>query len=110
MSANYSLRIDAGATYDAVQFRYLEDDKVTPVDLTGWDIRAQIREYPSAALKLELNPEWDSATGLISLVISATDTGTLTADKYVWALEVEKDGVVVRIVSGTVKVSAEVVR
>jgi hypothetical protein len=109
MASNYSLRIDAGATFDSVQFRYLEDDKVTPVNLTGWTARAQIRKTATSALAIELDVT--IADGLISLYASAADTALLTDANYVWALELEHtDDTVIRLVEGKVYVSPEVVR
>jgi hypothetical protein len=110
MAERFNLSIDAGATYDAVEFKYLEDDGVTPVDLTGWTVRAQLRKTPSSSLALAVTPSVDIPTGVISLVITAAQTSTLTESEYVWALEAEKNGVVIRLVNGKAYVSPEVVR
>lgn len=110
MAENLTLYIEAGATFDSYSFRYLEDDKVTPVNLTGWTARLQIRETASGPLVLEVTPTINVAQGLIEFVISATQTASLALSKYVWALELSKAGVVVRLVEGKVVVSAEVVR
>jgi hypothetical protein len=109
MAATYTLEIEAGATFDSVQFRYLEDDKVTPVNLTGWTARAQIRKTAAATLEIELDTTISG--GLISIAASAVDTALLTERNYVWALELEHtDGTVIRLVQGKVYVSPEVVR
>jgi hypothetical protein len=108
MAETYSLQIDAGATFDGLQFRWLEDDKTTPVDLTGWTPKAQIRLTASDALALELTCAISS--GLITVSATAAQTATLTEAKYVWALEMSKAGQVVRLVEGKVYVSPEVVR
>lgn len=108
MASRYSLNIEAGATFDSVQFRYLEDDGVTPVSLTGWTPKAQIRVSPEATLALELT--CTVVNGLIGISATAVQTATLTGSQYVWALELSKAGVVIRLVEGGVSVSPEVVR
>ena len=109
MAEKFTLELDAGATYNALSIRYLEDDKTTPVALDA--LRLQIRETPDAALALEVTPTWDSLTGLIEFEIDAADTASLTLTNYVWALEVDTaDGKTVRLVEGKVHVSPEVVK
>jgi hypothetical protein len=109
MAEKYTLELEAGATYNALSVRYLEDDKTTPVPLTA--LRMQIRETPEAALALEVVPTWDSVTGLVEFEIPAEDTASLALTNYVWALEVDTDeGQTVRLVEGKVIVSPEVVR
>jgi hypothetical protein len=109
MAEKYTLELDAGATFNALSLRYLEDDKTTPVVLT--DARLQIRETPDAELALEVTPTWDAETGLIEFEITAAETASLTLSSYVWALEVDTaDGATVRLVEGKVIVSPEVVK
>lgn len=110
MADSLTLYIEAGATYDAYSFRWLEDDKTTPVNLAGWVPTLQIRETPDADLALEVTPTLNLTEHLIEFVITAEETASLTLPKYVWALELEKNGEVVRLVEGRVVVSPEVVR
>lgn len=109
MAEKYTLELEAGATYNALSVRYLEDDKTTPVALDA--LRMQIRETPEADLALEVTPTWDAVTGLVEFEIPAADTATLLLTNYVWALEVDTvAGETVRLVEGKVIVSPEVVR
>lgn len=110
MADNLTLYIEAGATFDAYSFRYLQDDKVTPVNLTGWTAKLQIRETPDSALALEITPTINTTQALIEFTITAAQTATLTLSKYVWALELTNATTVIRLVEGKVVVSPEVVK
>lgn len=112
MADNLTLYIEAGATFDAYSFRYLEDDKVTPVNLVGWTAKLQIRETPDSALALEVTPTINTTQALIEFTLTPAQTSSLTLSKYVWALELTKTstGQVVRLVEGKVVVSPEVVK
>lgn len=107
-----SLYVQAGATYDLYSFRYLEDDAVTPVDLTGWSALLQVRETAASPdVALEVVPTITAATGMVEFTFTATETASLTGVNYVWAIELTSpDDVVVRLVGGKLVVSPEVVR
>lgn len=112
MAAQLSFEVEAGATFNAYSFQYLNDDGVTPVDLTGWTGKIQVRESASSASKVfEVIPSIEVATGIVSFEFSATQTALLTAQTYVWACELyAPNGDVVRLVEGKIFVSPEVVR
>ena len=109
MAESYSLSVDAGATYNAVSFLYKDEDG-TPINLTGWTGKLQIRETPASSLVVEVIPTLTSA-GMVEFELSATQTALLTQKAYVYAIELtDPDGVVVRLIGGKVNVSLEVVR
>jgi hypothetical protein len=110
MSFVYTMNIDAGATFTR-QFEYLNDDG-TPFDLTDYTALFQARLKPNTALVLEAEPTIDTETGTVSLTLTAEETATLTAEQYVYAIELihTTNEPVIRLVGGTILVSPEVVR
>lgn len=129
--ASYSMTVVRGSTWED-SFVYLQDDGVTPVDLTGYQARMQIRtlvgqfgtstadtlvmELTTANGRLTITP----AEGKVELKVSAADTVLLNPDnakrvKHVYALELFRPaGVdpeyVIPLVQGKVTVLGEVVR
>lgn len=88
----------------------------TPVDLTGYHARMEIKDRIGGTIRLTLTdqtPDFriviDNSAHTISLGISAVDTAGLTWDTGVYDLEmVSPAGKVTRIFSGKVTVSKEV--
>jgi hypothetical protein len=110
-ASDYDLVIQAGANY-LRDFFYLEPDEVTPVDLTGYTARMQIRRAASsdAELLLDVYPEVTVVSGRIRLSLDAVQTGLLTAQSYVYAIELSTSPTnVIRLIGGRVWVSPEVV-
>lgn len=108
MAKKYNLQIDAGTTY-SVSFIYKSDTGV-PFDLTGYSVACQIRSVSPNALILTPTMTKVDAEGLITLSLTATQTGTLTPIPYMYAIEISKDSEVIRVVQGDVVVSEEIVK
>lgn len=106
------LFIEAGSTFSEVQFQYLQDDGITPVDLTGYTAKMQLRLKPSSPVALEIFPTIDSETGTVSVNMTAEETAELTRPKYIYAIELTANSnePVIRLIEGDVLVSLEVVR
>ena len=107
-----------GATFDQTLF-YETGEPSTPVNLTGYTAKMQIRSKPeSKAVILELSTSngritlnYGSNNGAIRLFISATDTALLSVcDKAVYDLELYNGAVTTRILQGNVIISPEVTR
>jgi hypothetical protein len=84
-----------------------------PVDLTGAEVRMQIRAGLGGAVLLELTTENGglaiTGPGTLTRTLSATETAALTWTDGVYDLEVEyADGTVQRYLQGAVTVSREV--
>jgi hypothetical protein len=90
----------------------------TPVDLTNYDARMQVREsYDSTAVILDLvagtGITLGGTAGTIYLEASATVTAGFdgTPNKqFIYDLELESAGVVTRLVEGTFTINPEVTR
>lgn len=106
------LFVEAGSTFSEVQFQYLQDDGVTPVDLTGYSALMQIRRSYSSDAILEIEPTIDVETGTVSVSMTSEETALLTRPKYLYAIELSSDSgePVIRFVEGDVLVSLEVVK
>lgn len=105
-----NLYIEAGATFTR-EITYTNDDG-TLFDLTDYTAELQVRETASSATAtITKTPTISVPDGTISWTFSAAETSTLTADKYVYALELTKtDGTVIRLVEGNLTISPEVVK
>lgn len=116
------ITIEQGATWQhsLTWNEYDENNPPTYVgavkDLTGYTARAQIRRKKrSDTFFIELTTENDriflgGVLGTIELALSAEETAALDFTTGVWDLELEKDGIVIRLVEGAVTLSKEVTR
>jgi hypothetical protein len=92
-------------------------NSATPVNLTGYTARAQLREkLDSETVLLDLTTEngrivLGGAAGTITLQVTAAVTAAMTWRSAVFDLEmVAGDGKIRRLISGTATVSPEVTR
>ena len=109
MAFTVNLYVEAGATLSRT-ITYTNEDG-TLFDLTGYSAQLQVRlTAPAPTAILTKTPTIDVAKAEISWTFTAAETATLIAEKYVYALELTKDGIVTRLVEGDLTVSPEVVR
>jgi hypothetical protein len=118
--AQADICIFQGATFDQVLY-YETGEPSTPVDLTGYTAKMQIRSKPeSKAVILELSTDvgngritlnYSGNNGAIRLFISAADTANLSVcDKAVYDLFLYNGAVKLPILSGNVIISKTVTR
>lgn len=102
---NQTLNIDAGASF-SLGFEY------SNIDLTGYTAQAMFKVYPvTGGSALTVTPTIDVATGYIALNLTATQTASLTAPAYKWAMELtHATKGTIRFVEGDCLVSPEVVK
>ena len=109
----YNIVCPQGATFNQ-QLTWTIDG--TPVDLTFYTARMQIREkYISAVYELNLTTEnggivLGGEDGTVSITISSVDTSSIIAKEYVYDLELDSGGEVTRIIEGKFIVTPEVTR
>lgn len=120
---NQTLKIYQGQTFQ-FRFQVTAADEVTPIDLTDYKARMQVREtLADDDILITLTTENGSISitalsGYVNLLISAADTAALDTDfdvvQWVYDLEVYDDTVsptyVERIAEGVVLVFPEVTR
>lgn len=119
MTPSYDITINQGATFSLILTYYTDDTETTPVDLSGYTARMQIREFKDSADTIaDLTTEnggitLGGALGTITLSISATDTEDLafpTSLTGVYDLELVSGATVTRLVEGNVYFNLEVTR
>jgi hypothetical protein len=126
MSAGkYSFVIEQGATF-TIQLAY-KDNTGTPIDLTGYSGKMQIRPtVTSDTVYLTLSSSLSSdgsglnfsgsgglnppVSGTIGVIIAAETSNNLNFDQAVYDLEIYKQSTVTRLIEGQVKLSKQVTR
>jgi hypothetical protein len=107
--------IEQGATFrrDIIW----KDEAGTPINLTGYTARMQIREHLSSATPLaELTTAngkitLTAASGKLTLLLTATETNALRAGTALYDLElVDAAGNVTRLLQGQIMIEAGVTR
>lgn len=112
-AANYDFTIEQGAT--EVRTFTWKTSAGTPIDLTGYTARMQLRPMLTSETKLlDLTTENGGITlggvnGTVVVTISASQTAALTRGG-VYDLELVNGPIVTRFVQGTVSISKEVTR
>jgi hypothetical protein len=111
----YNIVADQGATLSRVIT--WRDSAKTPYNITGYTARMHVRStVESSSTVLELTTEngrisLGGSTGQVTLAVTAAVMAAVTADKYVYDLElISPAGVVSRLVQGNFAVRAEVTR
>ena len=114
-AGQYNIIADQGATFARVVT--WKDDTGTPVNLTGYSARMQVRQrYVSTSTVLSLTSPSSGITlgttnGQIQINVSATTMAGISAGDYRYDLElVSGGGIVTRLLMGSFTVRAEVTR
>ena len=124
-AGKYSFLIEQGATL-SFELQY-KDSAGTPIDLTGYTARMQIRSSVDSTTTIAsltstltadgtgLNLSGSSGTkplssGSIGVYISATTSSLFTFNEGVYDLELVSGSAVTRLIEGKVKLSKEVTR
>lgn len=113
-AGTYNIVADQGSTLSRVIT--WKNSAGTPINLTGYTARLQVRDnYSAASSLLTLTTEnggiaLGGALGTITLNATATQTAALTADQYVYDLELVTGATVTRLVQGSFTVTPEVTR
>ena len=111
MAGTHNFVCEQGATF--IRDVTPKDSAQIVRDLTGYSARMQVRltaATPTTVLSL-VSPTniTVGATGM-TITIAATATAAVPAGCYVYDLEIEKDGIVERVIQGDFIVDAEVTR
>lgn len=115
-AGKYDLVVEQGTTFRR-EFRKQNADG-TPFNLTGWTARMQVRrrQNPAGTPLLDLTNTngglvLNGPAGSVTVVMSATQTAALPAERAIYDLElVAAGGDVERFIHGNVLVLAEVTR
>lgn len=124
-AGKYNFTLEQGAT-TAIQF-VLKDGNGTPVDLTGYNARMQIREVissPTTICSLSSSLQEDGTgitltgigqdqpltSGSIGIYISAATSSAFTFDAARYDIELIQGSYVNRVVQGLIRLDKEVTR
>lgn len=107
----YDFSIDQGST--VVVPIVWKDSDGSPIDLTGYTARMQLKTSYSASPALSLTStsgiSLTTTTGEITITMTATQTASLSAVTYLYDLElVSSAGVVTKLIKGQIQVLPEV--
>lgn len=109
-AGQYNWIADKGATLSRTIVWYSSGS--TPMNLTGYTAKMQVRSTPTGAVVLELS----TANGRIALggsagtitITAAASVMNMTADLYQYDLELTNGSVVTRLVQGSFEVRDEI--
>jgi hypothetical protein len=109
MATKANLVIDQGSTFSTELS--LTDENGDILGLTGYTANSQIRKWyssssPAATFATTINV----FSGVITLSLTANQTSTLVAGRYVYDVEIENGSEISRIVEGIITVTPQVTR
>ena len=111
-AVEYDIEIEQGSDW---AYQWPVNDGGTPLDLTGWTVRGQVRSRHSSPDVLH---EWSTtlgnatvASGSFTLSVAASASSAWTWKKGVYDIElVSPEGTVYRVLQGEIEVDPEVTR
>jgi hypothetical protein len=111
----FDLEVLAGSTFPSVAGDcsfYPTDADGVAFSLVGWTARLQVRENPSTAAILDINPTVNTSDNSVSFSLTPAQTSLLVKTDYVWAVELTQTstGKVLTLARGQVLVTPEIVR
>ena len=110
MATKANLIVDQGSDFTTTIDITDEDDN--PVNLTGYTGSGQIRKTYTSSTAVSFTVSLSGASGSITLSLTATQTGNMTAGRYVFDVELTAPttGIISRIIEGIVTVTPQVTR
>ena len=109
----YDILVDQGATLNRALF--IKTAIKTPIDLDGYSGRMQIRDLANSSVIIKtLTSETDEitilpASGRVDILLTPSETASLTPKNYVYDLELESpEGEVTKVLSGKLTVRSEI--
>ena len=112
MPGTYNLSFYQGDSWRVTATLNQPTSPVSPVDLTGYAAKAQLRSAKSSTVvALEFTCTIASpSTGIIVMTASPTLTKAVLAAKYYWDLQISKGDEVQTILAGYALVTGEITR
>jgi hypothetical protein len=109
MATKANLVVDQGSTFSADLS--LKDENGDPLLLSGYTANSQIRKWytslnPTATFTATIN----TSSAVVTLSLTANQTSSITAGRYVYDVEISDGSSISRIVEGIVTVTPQVTR
>ena len=109
MATKANLVIDQGSTFSTDLT--LKDENGDALNLSGYNANSQMRKwYTSTNATAVFTTSVSETTGVITLSLSANQTGSITAGRYVYDVEINDGSAVSRVVEGIITVTPQVTR
>ena len=109
MAIKANIVVDQGVDYSTDI--NLTDDDEQAIDLTGYTANSQIRKTFTSSNSVSFSTSVSGTTGVVTLSLTANQTGSLTSGRYVYDVFLTNgSGVKSRIVEGIVTVTPRVTR
>lgn len=110
MATKANLVIDQGTTF-SVELD-LSDENGDILNLNGYSANAQMRKWYTSSNSLAFSTSININTGQVTLSLTANQTGSLTAGRYVYDVELTENSSnsISRVVEGIVTVTPQVTR
>lgn len=109
MATKANLVIDQGSTFSSDLT--LTDENGDPLTLNGYTANSQIRKwYSSTNAAATFTTSINTVSAVITLSLTANQTSSLVAGRYVYDVEISDGAEVSRIVEGIVTVTPQVTR
>lgn len=109
MATRADLSIDQGTDYEVTLT--LTDENGLVLDLSNSNTSAQIRKSYTSLTYTEFTTSINTASGEVSLSLTADQTGALEAGRYVYDVELtDSTNAISRIVEGVITITPQVTR
>ena len=108
MATQQNIVIDQGTTFSTTVTA--KDSTGSAKDLTGYTTTAQIRKSYYSSSSTDFTTAQVDGTGVITLSLTATQTGNLKAGRYVYDIETASASETIRVVEGIVTVTPQVTK
>tara|TARA_B100001287_G_C22668300_1_gene523927 strand:- start:1883 stop:2209 length:327 start_codon:yes stop_codon:yes gene_type:complete len=108
MATQKNIVIDQGTTFS--ENVTAKDSAGSAKDLTGYTSTAQIRKSYYSSSSTDFTIAQVDATGVITISLTAAQTGNLKAGRYVYDVESASASETIRVVEGIVTVTPQVTK
>lgn len=109
MATKANITIDQGTTFSTTL--NLTDENGDVLNLSGYIANSQIRKWYTSSNSVSFTTTVNTDLGTIELSLTANQTSSLTAGRYVYDVEItDSSNTISRIVEGIVTVTPEVTR
>ena len=108
MATQKNIVIDQGTTFS--ENVTAKDSTGSAKDLTGYTTTAQIRKSYYSSSSTDFTTAQVDGTGVITLSLTAAQTGNLKAGRYVYDVESASASETIRVVEGIVTVTPQVTK
>lgn len=110
MSQLVNLIVDQGS--DFVATLDIEDSIGTPIDLTSYTVRGQVRKTYQSINQIDIGCAKTTNQGEVKLTLTNAQTGAMRDGRYVYDIEIvhATAGTVIRVVEGQMTVTPRVTR